>query len=76
MITNRGTKVYPGGLPETFCVDHWRCRFEAPSKGSAVKDEDILKLLGRLVGAGFPPVKTEGLFTFDGQPGFSLGQGQ
>ena len=27
MITNRGVKVYPDGLPETFCTDHWRCRF-------------------------------------------------
>ncbi|MCS6773573.1 MAG: NADP-dependent isocitrate dehydrogenase, partial [Thermoflexales bacterium] len=29
MITNRGVKVYPDGLPETFCTDHWRCRFLA-----------------------------------------------
>ena len=27
MITNRGVKVYPNGFPETFCTDHWRCRF-------------------------------------------------
>ena len=27
MITNRGVKVWPEGLPETFCTDHWRCRF-------------------------------------------------
>ena len=26
-IANRGVKVYPGGSPETFCSDHWRCRF-------------------------------------------------
>src|SRR2546426_2619916 len=26
-ITNRGAKVWPGGMPETFCTDHWRCRF-------------------------------------------------
>lgn len=76
MITNRGTKVYPGGLPETFCVDHWRCRFQSPSPGSTVSHQDTLKLLGRLVDGGYPPVKTEGLFTFDDQPGYSLGQGQ
>ncbi|MCV4776840.1 hypothetical protein OFM21_29115, partial [Escherichia coli] len=23
MISNRGTKVYPKGQPDTFCVDHW-----------------------------------------------------
>ena len=26
-ITNRGIKVWPTAFPETFCVDHWRCRF-------------------------------------------------
>ncbi|MDG6950106.1 MAG: NADP-dependent isocitrate dehydrogenase [Nitrososphaerota archaeon] len=76
MITNRGTKVYPGGMPETFCVDHWRCRFQALHNGEAVSHEQVIVLLSRLVAAGLPPIKTEGLFTFDGQPGFSLGQGQ
>ncbi|MCL4347092.1 MAG: isocitrate/isopropylmalate family dehydrogenase, partial [Candidatus Thermoplasmatota archaeon] len=76
MITNRGTKVYPGGMPETFCVDHWRCRFQAGANGGNVTHEQIISLLSRLVASGIPPIKTEGLFTFDGQPGFSLGQGQ
>ena len=76
MITNRGTKVYPGGMPETFCVDHWRCRFQSSGTAKTVSDEDVLALLTRLVRSGYPPVKTEGLFTFDGKPGFSLGQGQ
>ena len=30
-IANRGVKVYPGGQPDTFTVDHWRCRFVAES---------------------------------------------
>ena len=76
MITNRGQKVYPDGIPETFCVDHWRCRFEAGEAGRPVPHEDVVALLGRLAGAGFPFIKAEGLFTFDGQPGFSLAQGQ
>ena len=25
LITNRGAKVYPRGLQETTCTDHWRC---------------------------------------------------
>ncbi|MCL5677872.1 MAG: NADP-dependent isocitrate dehydrogenase [Candidatus Thermoplasmatota archaeon] len=76
MITNRGTKVYPGGMSETFCVDHWRCRFQAPGNVGQVTHEMVIGLLSRLVAADLPPVKTEGLFTFDGQPGYSLGQGQ
>ncbi len=76
MITNRGTKVYPGGVPETFCVDHWRCRFQSPVEGAPVTHPQVIALLSRLVDAGLPAIKTEGLFTFDGKPGFSLGQGQ
>jgi len=76
MITNRGQKVYPGGIPETFCVDHWRCRFQSPEPNGSVAYGDVVALLARLGEVGFPFIKTEGLFTFDGQPGFSLGQGQ
>ncbi|HSL58166.1 MAG TPA: NADP-dependent isocitrate dehydrogenase [Acidimicrobiales bacterium] len=75
MLTNRGQKVWPGGVPETLCTDHWRCRFQAPD-GSPVSSRQVVDLLGRIVDAGFDLVKTEGLFTFDGEPGFSKGQGQ
>ncbi|MCS6772145.1 MAG: NADP-dependent isocitrate dehydrogenase [Kiritimatiellae bacterium] len=75
MVTNRGVKVWPDGLPETFCVDHWRCRFIAPSS-AATTHRDILALLGRIADAGIEFVKTEHLYEFDGKPGFSLGQGQ
>lgn len=77
MISNRGQKVYPNGSPETFCVDHWRCRFQkAGDVGQPIDTRQTIELLTRLDQIGMPFVKTEGLFTFDGQPGFSLGQGQ
>ena len=76
MISNRGTKVWPGGMPETFCTDHWRCRFMAESDGGTVSHAQIIALLGRVHEAGFDFIKTEHLCTFDGQPGYSLGQGQ
>jgi isocitrate dehydrogenase len=75
MITNRGVKVWPGGVPETFCTDHWRCRF-LPAQGSVATHEQIVALLGRVAGAGFDFIKTEHLCTFDGEAGYSLGQGQ
>ena len=75
MITNRGVKVWPDGLPETFCTDHWRARFHAPEPGQA-SNGDIVALLSRLAGAGLDFIKTEGLYRFDGTPGYSLGQGQ
>lgn len=75
MITNRGVKVWPGGLPETFCTDHWRCRFMA-EQGKALSHATIAELLGRLAKAGVDFIKTEQLCTFNGEPGYSLGQGQ
>jgi isocitrate dehydrogenase len=75
MITNRGVKVYPNGLPETFCTDHWRCRFKGAG-GAAVTHGDVIALLNRFAGAGLDFIKTEHLCEFDGEPGYSLGQGQ
>ncbi|MEJ5225995.1 MAG: isocitrate/isopropylmalate family dehydrogenase, partial [Anaerolineales bacterium] len=73
MITNRGVKVYPEGLPETYCTDHWRCRFTAQE---AIAYESVLALLGRIHAAGLDVIKTENLYAFDGQRGYSLGQGE
>ena len=75
MITNRGTKVWPGGLPETFCTDHWRVRYLART-GKALNHHVVAELLRRLAAAGLDFVKTEGLYSFDGEAGFSMGQGQ
>ena len=75
MITNRGVKVWPGGLPETFCTDHWRCRFMAKERAALTVTETVA-LLASLADAQVPFVKTEQLYTFDGEPGYSLGQGQ
>lgn len=75
MITNRGVKVWPQGAPETFCTDHWRCRFTA-TNGGETAHRDVVDLLHRATNAGLDFIKTEHLCTFDGEPGFSLGQGQ
>jgi isocitrate dehydrogenase len=75
MISNRGQTVWPGGAPETLTTDHWRCRFVAPDGGTTTALE-VIELQRRLAEAGLEPVKTEGLYAFDGVPGFSRGQGQ
>ena len=74
MITNRGVKVWPNGLPETFCTDHWRCRFM--HRNSSANHQDIVQLLGLISMFQLDFIKTEHLCTFDGVNGFSLGQGQ
>ncbi len=75
MITNRGIKVYPDGFPETFCTDHWRCRFK-PIAGQVISKQDIIQLLSAAEVSGIDIIKTENLYAFDGTPAFSLGQGQ
>jgi isocitrate dehydrogenase len=75
MMTCRGVKVWPGGMPETMRVDEARCRFVSEG-GGAVSQKQIVELLGRIDAAGLPFVKTENLTTFDGEKGFSLGQGE
>ena len=76
MITNRGCKIYPGGFPETFCTDHWRCRFTPRDKGSEVDFGEVLELQRMIAGAQFDIIKTENLYNFEGKRGYSLGQGE
>jgi len=76
MITNRGVKVYPDGFSEIFCTDHWRSRFVATDENDVLKNEDIMELLTLINKAGFDFIKTEHLYTFNGERGYSLGQGE
>ncbi len=75
-ISNRGVKVYPGDLPGFVYSDLWNCRFLSSQSGTAVTHAQTVALQQRITGAGFDVVKTEGLYTFDGQRGYSLGQGE
>ncbi len=75
MITNRGVKVWPNGFDETFCTDHWRCRFKTKDDSTFSKS-NILELLNQAEGNELDVVKTENLYTFDGVISYSLGQGQ
>ena len=74
LVTNRGVKVYPDGMPETFCTDHWRCRFVAQGDGCSYPE--ALSLMESITANGLEIIKTENLYTYDGQPGYSMGQGE
>lgn len=75
MITNRGVKVWPNGFDETYCTNHWRCRFLMPSE-EVVDKKEIVNVLSNALANNVDVIKTENLYTFDGKKGFSLGQGQ
>jgi len=74
MIANRGVKVWPGRMPETTCIDSYRCRFMAKERGSPVTSAEIASLLQKLAALGIDFVQTEALCTFDGHPGYTLSQ--
>ncbi len=75
LISNRGVLVYPGGMEETFKTDHWRCRFTNPD-GKILNNTDVLELLKSVQDNGFDFIKTEHLYHFDGERGYSLSQGE
>jgi isocitrate dehydrogenase len=75
MISNRGTKVWPKGMKETFCVDHWRARFK-PKDSSDVCYSDIVELLDSLNKAGIEIIKTENLYHYVDHLGYTLAQGE
>ncbi|HEX8399017.1 MAG TPA: hypothetical protein VF644_16395 [Pyrinomonadaceae bacterium] len=69
---NRGVKVYPDGMPDTFTVDHRRRRFVSDTgEGNTVDKNRLISLEQRLGNAGLDVIKTENLYNFDGAKGYS-----
>jgi len=75
MISNRGTKVWPQGRPETFCADNWRLRFLSKD-GEEIKTSQVIALMQRMNEAGLNFTKSVMLNNFDGEPGFTVAQGE
>jgi isocitrate dehydrogenase len=73
MIDNRGVKVWPAGRAETFCTDSFRCRFMSETPVGMGR---LLEVVKGISDAGIDIALTQSLRTFDGQPGFTLAQGQ
>ena len=65
--------MWPGGRAETFCTDSFRCRFMAEGRTDMGR---LIGLLKRIADAGIDIAMTETLCTFNGQPGYTLAQGQ
>ncbi len=75
LITNRGVKVFPEGMKETFCSDHWRVRFFNADE-SVITHDQVINVLNQVRDMGLDFIKIENLYTFDGERGFSLAQGE
>jgi isocitrate dehydrogenase len=83
LITNRGLKVYPDGHADSFCTDHWRCRFVGMKMVDGKKEfyhqidyNQVIELMKRITEENFQIIKSENLYNFNGKKGFSLAQGE
>jgi hypothetical protein len=79
MISNRGTKVYPGPKPDIWLVDHYRCRYVAKDENEnylRISDEEIFHLLRELYVRSFNWMHIEKLRVFDGEIGYTKAQGE
>lgn len=68
-LSNRGIDVWPQGFDEACCSDHWRARFCSPGPG--LVHAQIIQLMRALTAAQLEVIKSEHLYTFDGEPGFT-----
>lgn len=79
MISNRGTKIYPGPMPKIWLVDHHRCRYVALDENGNYKnigDNEIFDLIREVSAYGIKWVHIEKLQLFDGELGYSKAQGE
>ena len=65
----RGLEVWPGPPTVLMLSDHWSARFLSDKP---VSMDDIYKLMKQLDQNNFKWIKMEGLFLFNGEPGFYL----
>lgn len=72
LIANRGAKVWPDTMPETNLVDHWRCRY----LGHNLTHQEIAQLLLRMAQENVDFVQIENLYSFGGEIGYSIAQGE
>ena len=73
LMSNRGTKVWPGELPDILLVDHFRCRYIADGE---ISREDVLQLLSTVTAAGMKWVHVELLHQAAGEARYSKAQGE
>lgn len=78
-ITSRGLKIWPRAAVEEPYLRHCCCRFLSADKTENLKPithQAIIDLLSEFAKHNLDVIKTENLYTFDGEIGFSLAQGE
>lgn len=78
-INSKGLKIWPHSTIESPYLRHCCCRFQSTHDVKQLKPithEAIINLLQKVNSLGLDVIKTENLYTFDGQLGFTLAAGQ
>src|SRR5258708_3699141 len=73
VIDNRGVKVWPAGMGETFCPDSFRCRYISSGEAGMARLPEMPHPIAQ---AGIDIALMQTLRSFDGQTGYSMVQGQ
>lgn len=79
VITSRGLKIWPNSTIDAPYLRHCCCRFQTEKSIKDLKSTThhaILQLLEKTTTLGFDVIKTENLYTYDGELGYTLAQGQ
>ena len=79
VITSRGLKIWPNSTIDAPYLRHCCCRFQTSKDTKALTPTthaSILALLEKLNALGLDVIKTENLYTYDGELGYTLAQGQ
>ncbi len=75
LISAKGLKIWPDCDVMCSRTDTMRCRFVAKD-GGTITTEDVIAILTNVNDAGLDLLKTEHLYHFDGERGYTLCQGE
>jgi isocitrate dehydrogenase len=79
VLVSRGLKIWPNSTIDAPYLRHCCCRFQSAKDVKDLKlihHEDIIHILAKFNELGLDVIKTENLYTYDGELGFTLAQGQ
>lgn len=75
-IASKGLKVWPNPEVLLKLTDQYCCRIFSTAEDGSLTHVEIAALLTRLAEIGVDFIKTEHLYEFDGQKGYTMGQGE
>lgn len=75
-VASKGLKLWPSNNDKEIVSDHYCLRFSSSKENGAIGHDDIVTLLKSLEEAKIDFIKTENLYNFDDNRGYSLAQGE